>query len=171
MNLNPSFPEETMLDDRDGRYLRKAIVWSHAARRRGNQPFGAVIVSATNEVLAEAHSSVVESGDLTGHAELNVIRALAGRGYTRDALALATLYASSEPCVMCAGAIGLAGIGRVVFGLDAERLQQYRRERRGWPHQALSCREVLRASPLDIECLGPALIGEAAAAHEGAALA
>ena len=46
-------PIEVALDERDGRYLRKAIFWSHAGGRRGNRPFGAVIVSAEGEVLAE----------------------------------------------------------------------------------------------------------------------
>ena len=79
-----TLPEETGLDERDGRYLRKAIGWSHAARRRGNRPFGSIIVSADNEVLAEAWNSTAETGDCTGHAEMNAIRALAGRGLTRE---------------------------------------------------------------------------------------
>ena len=43
-------PEETTLDERDERYLRKAIVWSHAARRRGKRPFGSVIVTTLPDV-------------------------------------------------------------------------------------------------------------------------
>ena len=69
-------PAETQLDERDGRYLRKAIVWSHAARRRGNRPFGAVVVSAAGEVLAEAYCNTAETGDVTGHAETNAVRML-----------------------------------------------------------------------------------------------
>ena len=149
-NTNTSLPEETALDERDGRYLRKAIGWSHLARRRGNRPFGSIIVSADGEVLAEAYNNTGETGDCTGHAETNAIRALAGRGISREALAGATLYASGEPCVMCAGAIFWSNIGRVVFGIDAERLR------------------VFRASPHPIECIGPALLDESAAAHDGA---
>ena len=66
MNISNSHtvpPEEATLDERDERYLRKAIVWSHAARRRGNRPFGSVIVSAAGEVLAEAGNSNTETGD------------------------------------------------------------------------------------------------------------
>ena len=50
-NNSTSYPPETALDERDGRYLRKAIVWSHAARRRGNRPFGCVIVAAAGDRL------------------------------------------------------------------------------------------------------------------------
>ncbi|RZL65422.1 MAG: nucleoside deaminase [Variovorax sp.] len=163
-----ALPEETPLDERDGRYLRKAIGWSHAARRRGNRPFGAVIVSADNEVLAEGYNSNGETGDCTAHAEVNALRALAGRGHTREQLAGATMYASGEPCVMCAGAIFWSAIGRVVFGIDAERLRIYRGERGDQRDAELSCRDVFRASPHPIECIGPALIDEASAAHDGA---
>ena len=104
--MNPnSLLAETALDERDGRYLRKAIGWSHAARRRGNRPFGAIVVSAGGEVLAEAYCDSGETGDCTGHAETNAVRKLASRALSRDELAGATLYSSAEPCVMCAGAI------------------------------------------------------------------
>ncbi|WP_432726970.1 nucleoside deaminase [Variovorax sp. W6] len=167
-NNSPIFPPETALDERDGRYLRKAIVWSHAARRRGNRPFGCVIVSAAGEVLSEAANSNAETGDCTAHAEVNALRGLAGRGLSREELAGATLYASGEPCVMCAGAIFWSNIGRVVFGIDAERLRVFRGERQDQRDAELSCRDVFRASPHPIECIGPALIDEASAAHDGA---
>ena len=91
---NTTYPEENTLDERDGRYLRKAIGWSHLARRRGNRPFGSIIVSAAGEVLAEAYNNTGETGDCTGHAETNAIRALAGRDISREELASATIYAS-----------------------------------------------------------------------------
>ena len=95
-------PVEEALDETDGRYLRKAIYWSHAAARRGNRPFGAIVVSAEGEVLSEAYNNTFETGDCTGHAEMGAIRALAARRPSREALAGATLYSSGEPCVMCA---------------------------------------------------------------------
>jgi tRNA(Arg) A34 adenosine deaminase TadA len=166
--LLPTGPAEAALDERDGRYLRKAIVWSHAARRRGNRPFGAIIVSAEGEVLAEAYCNTAETGDVTGHAETNAVRLLAERGLSREALAGATLYSSAEPCVMCAGAIFWSNIGRVVFGIDAERLRFFRGERQDQRDAVLSCRDVFEASPHPIECIGPALLEEASAAHVGA---
>ncbi len=165
---DPELPNEIELDERDGRYLRKAIVWSHAARRRGNRPFGAVVVSAAGEVLAEAYCNTAETGDVTGHAETNAVRALRDRGLPREELAGATIYSSGEPCVMCAGAIFWSGIGRVVFGIDAERLRMFRGEHADQRDAELSCRDVFRASPHAIECIGPALIDEAGAAHVGA---
>lgn len=163
-----ALPPETSLSERDGRYLRKAIGWSHAARRKGNRPFGAVIVSAEGEVLAEDYNSTKETGDVTAHAETNAVRKLAGRGLSREQLAGATIYASGEPCVMCSGTIFLANIGRVVFGIDAQRLRIFRGDHGDQKDIALSCRDVFDAAPHVIESIGPALLDEASAAHVGA---
>lgn len=157
---------ETALSEPDGQYLREAIAWSRVARDRGNRPFGAVVVAANGHVLAEAWCNTGETGDCTGHAETNAVRQLSPQ-VDRAALARATLYSSAEPCVMCAGAIFWSGIGRVVFGIDAVRLRVFRGERAEQRDAELSCRDVFRASPHPIECIGPALIDEASEPHRG----
>jgi tRNA(adenine34) deaminase len=164
--MNASLPAEHPLSEADGRYLRQAIAMSRLARERGNRPFGAVVVSADGQVLAEVWNSNVESGDCTAHAEVNAIRAVSPH-HDRSTLAAATLYSSAEPCVMCAGAIFWSNIGRVVFGIDAERLRVFRGERPEQRDAELSCRDVFAASPHRIECIGPALLAEASAAHQG----
>ncbi|MEO7243193.1 MAG: nucleoside deaminase [Variovorax sp.] len=163
----PTAPDAGDLGERDARFLRQAIDWADKAKQGGNRPFGAVIVGADGEVIAEAGNTTHESDDRTAHAETNAIRALAGSGLTREQLASATLYASGEPCVMCAGAIFSASIRRVVFGLDVQRLRVFRA---GLPHQndlQMSCRDVFATSPEAIECIGPALLDEAGAVHVG----
>ncbi|SFD33989.1 nucleoside deaminase [Paracidovorax konjaci] len=162
-----ALPEETPLDDRDGHYLRQAIALADKARARGNRPFGAVIVGGDGTVLAEAWNANAETGDCTAHAETSAIR-MASPRYAREVLARATLYSSGEPCVMCAGAIFWANIGRVVYGIDAVRLRGFRGERQDQRDAELSCRDVFDASPHPIECIGPALVAEASASHEGA---
>lgn len=157
---------ETPLNEADGRYLRQAIAWSHTGRKRGNRPFGAVVVSDQGVVLGEAWCNTTETGDCTGHAETNVVRQLSPR-VDRDTLARATLYSSAEPCVMCAGAIFWSNIGRVVYGIDAVRLRVFRGERAEQRDAELSCRDVFAASPHPIECIGPALVDEASAVHVG----
>lgn len=157
---------ETPLNETDGRYLRQAIAWSGVARERGNRPFGAVVVADNGQVLAEAWCNTGETGDCTGHAETNAVRQLSPQ-VDRATLARATLYSSAEPCVMCAGAIFWSGIGRVVFGIDAVRLRVFRGERAEQRDAELSCRDVFRASPHSIECIGPALIDEASEPHRG----
>ena len=162
-----SLPQAQALNDTDGRYLREAIALADTARERGNRPFGALIVAADGRVLAEASNANGESGDCTAHAELSAIR-LASPLHSRDELAGATLYSSAEPCVMCAGAIFWSAIGRVVYGIDAERLRVFRGERLDQKDAELSCRDVFQAASHAIECIGPALIEEASSSHEGA---
>ena len=162
-----SLPQAQPLNDTDGRYLREAIALADTARERANRPFGALIVAADGRVLAAASNANGESGDCTAHAELSAIR-LASPLHSRDELATATLYSSAEPCVMCAGAIFWSAIGRVVYGIDAERLRVFRGERLDQKDAELSCRDVFNTSSHAIECIGPALIEEASTSHQGA---
>lgn len=162
-----ALPGEVPLDERDGRYLRQAIALADQARARGNRPFGAVIVGDDGTVLAQAWNANGETGDCTAHAETSAIR-VASPQHAREVLARATLYSSGEPCVMCAGAIFWANIVRVVYGIDAVRLRGFRGERQDQRDAELSCRDVFDASPHPIECIGPALVAEASASHEGA---
>ncbi|RYF23185.1 MAG: nucleoside deaminase [Comamonadaceae bacterium] len=162
-----ALPDEVALNERDGRYLRQAIALADTARARGNRPFGAVIVAPDGSVLAEAWNANGETGDCTAHAETGAVR-IASPLHSREALAKATLYSSGEPCVMCAGAIFWSNIGRVVYGIDAERLRAFRGERLDQRDAELSCRDVFAASAHAIECIGPALIEESSASHRGA---
>ena len=161
-----SLPQAQTLNDTDGRHLREAIALADTAAERGNRPFGALIVAADGRVLAQASNANGESGDCTAHAELSAIR-LASPLHSRDELTRATLYSSAEPCVMCAGAIYWSNIGRVVYGIDAVRLRVFRGERLDQRDAELSCRDVFDASPRAIDCLGPALIAQASASHQG----
>ncbi|MFN9474956.1 nucleoside deaminase [Acidovorax sp.] len=160
-------PQEAPLDERDGKYLRQAIALADKARARGNRPFGALIVAADGQVLAEAWNSTGENGDCTAHAETSAVR-LASPVHSREALAGATLYSSAEPCVMCAGAIYWANIGRVVYGIDAVRLRVFRGERLDQRDAELFCRDVFNSSPHPIDCIGPARIEECSTSHQGA---
>lgn len=164
MNPTPT-PAPAELRDDDARYLRRAIELAARTGQRGNRPFGAVVVSASGQLLGEAANDTAESRDCTGHAEVNALR-IATPAHPRETLAGATMYASGEPCVMCAGAIFWSGIRRVVFGLDAVRLRSYRQMHAGAADLRLSCREVFAASPEAFEVLGPALVEEATAPHD-----
>ena len=84
-------------------------------------PVGAVLVSATGEVLASAHNLREAKNDPTSHAEIEVIRKAAA-DLADWRLENTTLFVTLEPCVMCAGAIVAARIPRVVFGAWDERV-------------------------------------------------
>jgi tRNA(Arg) A34 adenosine deaminase TadA len=150
----------TTLAGRDADHLRRAIAVALRARERGDRPFGAVLVGGDGRVLAEGANTEQTERDLTGHAETNLLRE-AGRVHDPETLAGATLYASGEPCAMCAGAIFWSGVGRVVYGASAERIRTLTASAAGSPVLRLACREVLAAGTRPTEVIGPALEAEA----------
>lgn len=78
-------------------------------------PVGAVVIDASGALIARAHNEREATGDPTAHAEVLAVRAAAAvLGEWR--LSGCTLVVTLEPCPMCAGAIGLSRIDRVVFG-------------------------------------------------------
>ena len=78
-------------------------------------PIGAVIVDGLGNVISSSRNQVIDGGDATAHAELLAIRQLP-QSLNRNSASLLTLAVTLEPCPMCAWAIRLAGIGRVIFG-------------------------------------------------------
>ena len=152
------------MNETDLKHLRAAIELARVARAHGNHPFGALIADARGDILLEAENSVVTERDCTGHAETNLMR-LASRRFSPEQLASCTLYTSTEPCAMCAGAIHWGGVGRVVYALSAERL--YAIVGPSPEHLVLPCREVFARTGRPIEVLGPALEQEAESVHAG----
>ena len=104
-------------------FVRRAIAVAAAARAAGNHPFGAILVGPDGAVLMEAGNAHGEAGDRTGHAE-RLLMTRASLAYDAAFLAGCTLYASAEPCAMCAGAAYWAGIGRVAYGLPERDLKE-----------------------------------------------
>jgi tRNA(Arg) A34 adenosine deaminase TadA len=146
----------------DEHWLRISFDVARAAGHRGDQPFGAVLVDAAGTLLLQADNTVTTEGDCTGHAELNLVRE-ACRRLERDTLAGSTLYASSEPCAMCAGAIVMSCVRRVVFGLSAPRYFEWRSIKPDWRGR---CADVLAGADPPIDVIGPALETEALAVHQ-----
>ena len=104
----------------DNYYMRKALEEARLAYEEGEIPVGAVVV-CQGRILARAHNMTERLVDVTAHAEMQAITAAAnglGGKYLDDC----TLYVTLEPCPMCAGAIGWAHIGRLVYGApDSKR--------------------------------------------------
>ncbi|MCY3678222.1 MAG: nucleoside deaminase [Gemmatimonadetes bacterium] len=94
--------------------MARALELARAGALRGEVPVGAVIVRE-GEVIAEAHNRTVEDSDPTAHAEALAIRR-AARSLGDWRLENCTLYTTLEPCALCAGAVVLARIPRLVFG-------------------------------------------------------
>ena len=146
----------------DEAYLERAVALAWDARKRGDEPFGAVLV-APDGTVAEALNSTVSRSDPTGHAETNLVR-LAG-GWDPAALRGSTLYTSTEPCAMCAGAIYWSGIGRMVFAFSSDELGTLVGGDDGVPPLRLSSREVFARGGRPIVVDGPAGLTSAADVH------
>jgi tRNA(adenine34) deaminase len=100
--------------EQDAAWMRLALDEARHAAESGEAPVGAVVVRS-GDVVARAANAMSSSGDATAHAELLAIRsASAALGAAR--LIGCTLYVTLEPCAMCAGAVVLARLDRVVFG-------------------------------------------------------
>jgi tRNA(Arg) A34 adenosine deaminase TadA len=150
------------LSESDLKYLRAAIDMARRARERGNHPFGALLVDEKGNVILEAENTVLTERDCTGHAETNLVRQ-ASQKFTPKTLAKCTLYTSTEPCPMCAGAIYWSNVSRVVFALSAQSFYAFIGNT---ANQTLpSCRTILGHG--GIEVVGPALEEEAKKVHEG----
>ena len=113
------------MDTLGEQHLRRAIELAAAARAAGDMPFGAVLVGPAGDVLAEAQNTVLSDRDVTAHPELKLAR-WAGRELDGATAAATTMYTSCQPCPMCVGAIARSGLGRVVFALSGQQVQDLR---------------------------------------------
>lgn len=139
-------------------YMREAIELSRSAMEKGNEPFGAILVK-DGAVLLRIENTVMTERDRTNHAEMNLVKE-ALRAYEIDFLHDCTLYTSTEPCAMCAGATYWSGIGRVVYGCSARRLGEI-----AGMGLEVPCRNVFDRGARKVEVIGPMLEDEAAAVH------
>jgi tRNA(Arg) A34 adenosine deaminase TadA len=153
--------------EQDLAFLSQAIELARKARNDGRHPFGALIVNERGETVVAARNNAVRpNGDPTQHAEM-LACGQAARLLSEAELAKCTLYTSTEPCAMCAGAIYWTGIGRVVFALAETGLLRYTGSHTENPTLDLPCREVFARGQKPIAVAGPLLEDEAGLVHEG----
>ena len=103
----------------DTYYMKQALKEAQIAEAADEIPIGAVIV-CNDQIIARAHNLTETLIDVTAHAEMQAITAASsvlGGKY----LNTCTLYVTVEPCVMCAGAIAWAQLGRLVYGAPDEK--------------------------------------------------
>jgi tRNA(Arg) A34 adenosine deaminase TadA len=156
---------QQMATEQDLSFLRQAIELARAARAHGAHPFGALIVDENGQVIVTARNNAIPpKGDPTQHAERLACSKI-GRQFTPAQLAGYTLYTSTEPCAMCAGAIYWTGIGRVVYALSEKGLYSLTGSHKENPTLNLPCREVFARGQRPTIVEGPFLEEEAALVH------
>ena len=129
----------------DEYYMQRALEQARLAFDKDEVPVGAVVV-CRDRIIARAHNLTETLNDVTAHAEIQAITAAANAlgGKYLDAC---TLYVTVEPCVMCAGALGWAQTGRVVYGAADPK-----RGFSAFAPQALHPKTQLTAGVLADEC-------------------
>ncbi|QFQ12388.1 nucleoside deaminase [Pseudoprevotella muciniphila] len=129
----------------DELFMRKALEQAQMACDKGEVPVGAVVV-CRERIIARAHNLTELLRDVTAHAEMQAVTAAAdslGGKY----LDSCTLYVTLEPCTMCAGALGWAQLGRLVYGASDEK-----RGFRKYVPDALHPKTEVVAGVLEDEC-------------------
>ena len=103
----------------DAFFMKQALAEAQKAYEEGEIPVGAVVV-CDNRVIARAHNQTERLNDVTAHAEIVALTAAAdylGSKYLDEC----TLYVTLEPCVMCAGALAWAQLGRLVYAASDDK--------------------------------------------------
>ena len=144
----------------DQPFVREAIALAMAARNLGEYPFGAVLV-LDGQVVHQAHDRCISLNDPTAHAELLILSEYCRKHQAINLNGL-TLYSSTEPCVMCAGAIKWARVSRVVFSVSQAMLQELSG---GKPKP--SCASIINTGGRTVEIVGPLLPEEGLKVLEG----
>jgi tRNA(Arg) A34 adenosine deaminase TadA len=134
------------LTEVDRRGLERAVAVAAEAKATGNLAFGAVLFDADGDEVGSAFNTVRTTGDPTEHAETQLVRQVVLK-LSREELVSTTMYASCEPCPMCAGAIFNAGIRRVFFALPSARFRALIDNQGGarMPSLLLTTKQVLDA--------------------------
>ena len=129
----------------DIRYMKMALDEAMCAYDNEEVPVGAIVV-CKGRVIARAHNLTETLTDVTAHAEMQAVTAAAnhlGGKYLADC----TLYVTVEPCIMCAGALGWAQLGRLVYGAPDDK-RGYRR----FAPQALHPKTEVLSGVMEEEC-------------------
>jgi len=129
-----------MAQSDDEKWMALAIEASARAVEAGNRPFGATLVK-DGKLLLVAENEQIVSGDCTDHAETVLVRRATAK-LGAASLQGSTVYASGEPCAMCAGAMFWAGVGRIVFAASTQDISDCF----GPPVLGAPCAEVLARS-------------------------
>ena len=126
-------------------FMKMALAEAQKAFEMNEVPVGAVMV-CNDRVIARAHNYTEHLNDITAHAEMQAIT-MASEILGGKYLPECTLYVTLEPCVMCAGALGWAQVGRVVFGAKDEKRGYLR-----FAPQALHPKTMVVSGILEKEC-------------------
>ncbi|MBW4665812.1 MAG: nucleoside deaminase [Chroococcus sp. CMT-3BRIN-NPC107] len=123
----------------------KFMALALAEAKKGDSRYGAVIVR-DNEVVLKAYNTVIRDSDPSAHAEMNAIRNLTTKNKSSSLAGYTIIYASGEPCLMCAAACIWAGVDEIVIGASIQDLININQSQIN-----LSCEQIIAKSSKNIK--------------------
>jgi tRNA(Arg) A34 adenosine deaminase TadA len=160
----------------DERNIKESFLEARKATSNGCMPFGAILANTRKGTILARASNVmpafgarggsITTCDPTGHAEMTLLRSTDLMALSKEDRLNATLYSSTEPCVMCAGGIYWAGIGRVVYGCSAIQLEEQVSGPGGFDIPIQQLYGLARPGSRRIDIAGPVLSEEAIQIHK-----
>ena len=139
-------------------FMKRAYNLAREAQANGNHPFSALLVIDA-EIVLQCQNTVNTSRDVTRHPEIDILRVAATR-LSETEFDKAIMYASTEPCAMCSGAIYWSGLNKLVYGCPAETLGEI-----AGGSFVVPSRELFAKGNRKIEIIGPVLPEEGAEIH------
>jgi tRNA(Arg) A34 adenosine deaminase TadA len=161
----PPLADDATCTAEDRKFMARAYELAAIAAANGNGAYGALVVK-DGKILMEFSNNARTSGNVTHHAETGLVSLTSVR-LGLDSMAGCTFYTSTEPCIMCCGAIRGSKITRLVYGTTA--IQVSRLRGRKPPETPLQVREVFeRAGTTPVAIAGPLMEQEGLAVHAAA---
>ncbi len=141
------------------KYIRECYTLAKKSVENGNHPFGALLVY-DNQTILTAENTIFTGNDKTRHAEMNLV-SQAQRKFDSKILSECILFTSTEPCIMCCGAIYWADITKIIYGCSARALEKVAGKTIDINSKFVFSRTV---NSIDVE--GPVLEAEGEIIHE-----
>ena len=156
-----AFPDSKDATAKDRVYMKRANQIAINAMKNGNHPFGALLVY-NDTIIMECENQVVTTKDLTLHAETGLV-AKATRNLTPEIIAKSTLYTSTEPCIMCCGALFWAKVKKIVYGVTSKQFEALLDD----GFNATNVHDIFKQIGPQVEIVGPLLEKEGLLIHAG----
>lgn len=132
-------------------FIRRCYELALSAAKKGNHPFGAVLVHK-GKIILDAENTTISDNDFTHHAEMNLI-AEAARTLPRQIAPDSTVYTSCAPCPMCTATLAISGITRIVYGVSYDAFNK----RFGLKGKTMPGSALCEAMGTKVEFIGPVL--------------
>lgn len=132
-------------------FIRQAFALAISAAKKGNHPFGALLVH-NGKVILTSENTVNTDNDFSSHAEINLL-VRAKRELPPEMLRRSTMYTSTAPCMTCCSAMMYRGVGKIVFGVSYDAFAKLT----GFRDTDIPCDRLYRSAGKPVEWIGPIL--------------